>query len=86
MLSFNQDGDMNGKSLMECGIYRSSHAKKLVVGSIQKDNKYFASSINIISNTILKCKSQSKVKCDFCLKSDSQIQKHVTLIIKEPIF
>jgi len=54
ILSFNQDGDMNGKSLMECGIYRSSHAKKLVVGSIQKDNKYFASSINIISNTILK--------------------------------
>lgn len=48
---------MNGKSLMECGIY-SSHAMKLVVGSIQKD-KYFASSINIISDTIL------KGKCDF---------------------
>lgn len=65
ILSFNQDGDMNGQSLMECGIYRSNHAKKLVVGSIQKDNKYFASSINIISNSTLKCKSQSKVNVIF---------------------
>lgn len=65
ILSFNQDGDMNGKSLMECGFYMNSHAKKLLVGSIWKDNKYFASSINIISNTILKCKSQSKVNAIF---------------------
>ena len=65
ILHFNQYGDMNGKSLMERGIYMSSHAKQLVVGSTQKDNKHFASSINIISNTILKHKSQSKVNVIF---------------------
>lgn len=53
MISYNQEGDMNGESLAECDIYLpSSHAKKLVVGSTQKDNKYFASSINFISSTI----------------------------------
>lgn len=55
MISYNQEGDMNGESLAECDIYLpSSHAKKLVVGSTQKDNKYFASSINFISSTIWK--------------------------------
>lgn len=27
ILSYNQDGDTNDKSLMECDIYTSSHAK-----------------------------------------------------------
>jgi hypothetical protein len=58
------------------------HAKKLAVDSIQKDNKYVASSINFISNTILKYKGQSKW---FSLKPDIQIEKHATLIIKTNI-
>lgn len=29
--SYNQDRGMNGRSLMACSIYMSSHAKKLVV-------------------------------------------------------
>lgn len=58
------------------------HAKKLAVDFIQKDNKYVASSINFISSTILKYKSQSKW---FSLKPDIQIEKHATLIIKTNI-
>ena len=57
------------------------HAKKLAVDSIQKD-KYFASSINFISNTILKYKGQSKW---FSLTLDIQIEKHATLIKKTNI-
>lgn len=60
MFSDNRDRDTNGNSLMECDILHECHAKKLAVDSIQKDNKYFASSINFISNTILKYKGQSK--------------------------
>lgn len=54
MFGYNQDGDANGKSLKERDIYMSIMLKQLAVGSIQKDNKYFASSINLISSTILK--------------------------------
>lgn len=65
IFSFNRDIDTNGKSLMKYGIYMSSHAKKLAVGSIQKNIKYFASSINFISNTILKHKGQRKMNMIF---------------------